>query len=247
MKRLVTLSRTLLTAAALTVVASSAHAAGVNLSWNDCASFGQQQRNFACASNSGANTMVGSAITGVAMPQLNGMAGVLDMQTNEAALSPWWTIGGAPNCRLTSTVSADFNFLALANCVDPWAGVAAGGSSYIGPFGPANRARFRTVCAIPGNTAITGTDEYYFFKITFTNARSTGNGSCAGCADGACILLNSLQVTQPAGVGDYVITNALVQSYVLWQAGGSAIGGLGCPLQVPTRNQTWGSVKSLYR
>jgi len=33
---------------------------------------------------------------------------------------------------------------------------------------------------------------------------------------------------------------------VPWQGGGGEVSG-GCPAAVPTRNATWGSVKSLYR
>jgi len=246
MKRLLSLSRLLLAIASLSLFASSALAGGggINLSWSDCATFGTEQRNFACTSNSGANTMFASGVVGTDMGQLNGHAGVLDLQTNEATISNWWQFGG---CRTLATLTGDFNFLSNANCLDPWSGAAAGGVNWQFQFSGPNRGRIRTVCAIPGSTAITGTDEYYWFKVTFTNARSTGTGSCAGCADGACIVFNSLLVTQPAGVGDFTITNALARRHVLWQAGGSTIGGLGCPNQVPTRNETWGSVKSLYR
>jgi len=228
---------------ALTAGIASAGPGGINLSWNDCGVFGGLQRNFACTSNSGANTMIASAITGVQMDQLNGQAGVLDMQTNQAALSNWWLIGG---CRLASTMSADFNFLANVNCFDPWVGVAAGGVSYTAGFNAPNRARIRTICAIAGSTGITGTDEYYFFKVTFTNARSIGNGSCAGCTDGACIVFNSILVTQPAGVGDYTISAPANRNWVHWQGGASGVVG-GCPDATPTRTKTWGSVKSLYR
>ena len=237
----------LITGALLALTASMAFAGGVNLSWNDCGTFGVIQRNFACNSNNGANTMIASAITGQQMDQLNGQAGVLDLQTNQAALSAWWLLGAAPNCRLGSTMSADFNFLSNLNCLDPWVGVAAGGISYTAGLGGPNKARIRTVCAIPGSTPINGLDEYYFFKVTFTNAKSTGNGSCAGCTDGACIVLNSIQVTQPAGVGDFTISSPISRNWIHWQIGATAIGGAGCPLAVPAQNRTWGSVKSLYR
>ncbi|MEO5618820.1 MAG: hypothetical protein ABIS67_13720 [Candidatus Eisenbacteria bacterium] len=234
----------------MSLLASSAFAQGLNLSWNDCGSFGTEQRNFACGVNTGVNTMYCSAVTGVVMPQLNGMAGVLHLQVNQALISDWWKIGGtgvAPNCRAGTAMTADFSFIANVNCVDPWQGAAAGGLNYEHGFNGANRARIRTVCAIAGSIAINGTDEHYFLKVTVNNSRSTGTGACAGCSDGACIVFNSLLVTQPAGVGDFLIINPLARRHVLWQPGGSTIGGLGCPAQVPTRDQTWGQVKSLYR
>ncbi|MEO5618819.1 MAG: hypothetical protein ABIS67_13715 [Candidatus Eisenbacteria bacterium] len=250
MQRLLNVSRALLAAAALTVVASSAQAAGgINLSWNDCGAFGQLQRNFACNSNLGVNTMVASVIVATPMPQLNGQAGVVDLQTNQAALSNWWKIGGtgvSPNCRASSTVSADFNFLSGVNCIDPWAGGAAGGISYTWPFGAPNKARIRTVCAIAGSTPINNVDEYYMFKVNINNSRSTGTGSCTGCTDGACIVLNSIQLTQPAGVGDQSYNNPIIRNFVQWQGGAADVTG-GCPAAVPTRTATWGSVKSLYR
>jgi hypothetical protein len=53
-------------------------------------------------------------------------------------------------------------------------------------------------------------------------------------------------VTQPAGVGDYTISNTLNRNWVQWQGGAVNVTG-GCPAATPTQNRTWGSVKSLYR
>jgi hypothetical protein len=243
MKRLLTL----LACAALTLVATSAFAGGINLSWVDCGAFGALQRNFACNTNSGLNSAVASVVTGVDMAQLNGQASVLDMQTNQAALSNWWQFN-SPGCRFASPalIAGNFDFTANINCLDPWGGTASGGLNYSPGFGGPNRARIRTVCAIIGSTGITGVDEYYMFKVNISNARSTGAGACAGCTDGACIVFNSILVTQPAGVGDYTISNTLLRNWVQWQGGAVNVTG-GCPAATPTQNRTWGSVKSLYR
>jgi hypothetical protein len=245
-----TMKKTLLMAGALLALTAGIASAqgGINLSWIDCGTFGTLQRNFACASNTGANTMVGSAIAPAPMPQLNGHEGVLDLQTNQLALSNWWKIGGtgvAPNCRPATAMTSDYNFLALANCYDPWAGSAAGGLNFTQGFNGPNRGRIKTVCAIPGSTPIDDATENYILKINITNVRSTGAGSCAGCSDGACIVLNSIKLTQPLGVGDYTISTPITRNYVQWQGGGN-IGGE-CPGATPTKSATWGSVKSLYR
>src|SRR5690349_1796199 len=51
----------LLALPALLAVASAAHAAGVSLRWNDCyGDGGVQNKNFACDTNAGSQTLVGS-------------------------------------------------------------------------------------------------------------------------------------------------------------------------------------------
>jgi hypothetical protein len=231
---------------ALTVGVASAQQ-GVNLSWNDCGTAGLLQKNFACNSNTAAgHTMVGSAIIGTDVPQLNGQFSVLDMQTNTLALGNWWQFNSG-GCRFNSPsyMSADFNFTTASGaCLDPWGGGAAGGNSYTPGFNGPNRARIRNQCAIPGSTSITGTDEYYIFKVFISNAKTVGacNG---GCSDGVCIVLNSVLVTQPLGQGNYTASGPITRNYVQFQGGG----GLGgeCPGATPTTTRTWGSVKSLYR
>jgi hypothetical protein len=247
MKKILLMAGALL---ALTAGLASAQG-GINLSWTDCGTFGALQKNFACTSNTtnpGA-IIVGSAVTGVQMDQLNGQASVLELQINQPSLDNWWHFetGG---CRVGG-VTANFDFTASSNCLDPWTGAAAGGVSYTAGYNGPNRARIRTVCAIPGSTGITGTDEYYFFKVTILNNKTVGNGSCVGCLDGACIVFDSINVTQPLGVGDYTISAPINRAYVQWQGGASGVGqgpnGSGCPGATPTHSRTWGSVKSLYR
>jgi hypothetical protein len=246
MQRMLTLSRTLASTAALLVVAAAtASAGGINLAWNDCSPAGQLSKTFACNSNTLTGAiMIASAVAPVPMDQLNSEESEMILQTNQAALSPWWNLqtGG---CRTGMAGGFDFTGGPFT-CIDPWVGAASGGMNYVAGYGSPNAAQIRTVCAIAGSTGITGTDEYYFFKITLLGAKTTGTGSCAGCTDGACIVFTSLKLNQPAGVGDYVITNPLVNQYVTWQTGGAGVGG-GCPAVVPTRSTTWGSVKSLYR
>jgi len=246
MKRLLTLSKTLLATAALTALVTSAvHAGGINLSWTDCGVAGTPNRTSACNSNTGANTLIASAIAPVVMDQLNGMAGVMDLQTNQASLSPWWHLetGG---CRGTS-LSFNFNFAGGPfTCFDIWAGGASGGINATAAFGGPNRMRIRAVCAVPGSVPADNVSEMYIYSLLINMAKTTGTGNCAGCTDGACIVLNSIQLTQPIGVGDYTLANALNNNFVTWQSGGGGIAG-GCPQAVPTQNKTWGSVKSLYR
>jgi len=243
------MKKTLLLAGALLALTAGVASAqgGVDLAWSDCIlGTSQAARTFACTSNSGNNVMYASAVTGHQMDQLNGMASVMDLQTNQAALSQWFHMetGG---CRAVALL-ANFDFTTASGaCLDAWGGQAVGGVAYTAAQDNVpNRGRIKTVCAVNPPTSIDGTDEYYFVKVTILNSKTVGNGSCAGCQDGACIVLNSIQVTQPPGVGDYTIVNPLIQNFVTWQSGGSGVAG-GCPAAVPTHSATWGSVKSLYR
>ncbi len=241
------MKKTLLMAGALLALSAgiASAAGGINLSWSECGVGGALQRNFACTNNSGSNSMYGSAIAPVPMPQLNGQAAVLDLQTNQAALSNWWQLASG-GCR-AGLISANFNFLtAPGGCFDPWGGNASGGISYTPGFGGPNKARIRPACAIPGSYSMDDVTEHYMFIVTFTNAKSVGTGACAGCQDGACIVFNSILLTQPLGVGNYTIANPIDRQYVQFQGGAGGVAG-GCPQATPTKNATWGSVKSLYR
>lgn len=225
---------------------------GINLSWQDCGTSGSGARTSACASNAGANVLIVSVIPPAPMPQFNGAAVTIDLQTTGAALSPWWHMESG-GCRSGSLLwSADFSVSDLNgdpifhHCMDPWGGRAGGGSNFsTGPL-LANRARIRGVAALSGNIALDNVSEAYMMQLKIANAGTVDPDGCAGCLDGACLVLQSVQLTQPLGVGDFIVTNPLQRQHVTWQASGGSI-GLGCPNALPTRNATWGAVKSLYR
>jgi hypothetical protein len=250
------MKKTLLIAGALLCLGVSlASAGGINLSWNDCGTTGQGAQTFACNTNTGApHIMVGSAVSPVDIPAMVAMAAVLDLQTNQAALSPWWNFDpsnppASTGCRSgpPSALSASFDFTTGPfACNDIWGGVASGGSNYQSQFGSANRGRIRLVCAVAAPVGVDNVTENYYFKVTFNNSKSTGTGNCAGCQDGACIVFNSIELDQNPGLGNTEISNPLNSQFVTWQSGGGNVTG-GCPAATPTRNSTWGSVKSLYR
>ena len=240
--------RLLVSVACLALVARTAYAqGGINLSWGDCGTFGSVSRNFACDTNTGSNSMFASAVSPIPLGQFVGEESVLDLVTNQVTLSPWWTID-ISGCRGNpSAMTSDFNFVTGPfNCADPWGGAASGGSDYQSGNPAPNRARIRVVSALASPIAINNTSEYYLFRLTFSNAKTTGAGSCAGCTDGACIVFSQTKLVEPTGVGDVTLTNPLTRSFVLWQSGGGSVLG-GCPGATPTRSTTWGAVKSLYR
>ena len=229
----------------LSLVASIASAAGVNLAWTDCGSFGAQNKTFACNVNTGSDVLYGSFVPPAGVTKLTGNEMVLDLLTENPAFTQWWQFKNVGSCRQTS-LAASFAANASGNCGDYWSGQASGGlASYVvGQSGMTNRARVLLVCAVDQNLAgpVDNTTEYYSFALTMNHAKTVGTGACTGCTDKVCIVLNSIKLTQPVGVGDFTVSDPVTSQIATWQGEATAT----C-LPVPARNRTWGQVKSLYR
>ena len=232
----------------LAVGASMASASGINLSWNDCGTFGVANQTFACNTNSGLNTFVASFIPPPNINEFVGIASQVDITTDQAVLPDWWA-HGTGFCRGTNGLSVSFDFTAGPfNCADFWAGAGAGGFAYDVGFNTPNRARLRIQGAVPFDNRgpIDPSLEYYCYKVNLLRAKTTGTGSCAGCSNPACIVLNDIQLFQPpADNNDPDLSNPIDRNFVTWQS--PPTGPPGCPLSTPTRNSSWGQVKSLYR
>ncbi len=235
-------------AAALMLTASIASAAGINLSWTDCGVNGTQNSTFACNSNSGLNVLVASFIPPTGVNEYLGLASQIDIFTDQPSLPDWWKHGSG-QCRGTTGISIGFDFTAGPfMCVDFFAGQGAGGYAYDVGFGTLARARLRIQAAIPVDQKgpVDASTEYYAYKVSLLRAKTTGVGSCTGCANSACIVLNDIQLFQPLEAqNDPDIVNPANRSYTTWQT--PVNGPPGCPLATPTRTATWGSIKSLYR
>jgi len=178
------------------------------------------------------------------MEQLATINAVLDLQTSGATLPDWWQFKNSGTCRQTAlSASADFA-TGPDGCPDPWNGAAnAGIAQYQVGFGGPNRARilaaalsmFGDCFVIPAGT------EQMAFKLILSNVSTVGAGSCGGCADGACIVLNSMYLAQCNGP-NFNLTMPLSRNFVTWQ------GGIpDCPAATPAQNRTWGALKTLYR
>jgi hypothetical protein len=243
-------------AALLLVLPISARAqGGINLSWDDCGSFGQELKTFACNTNTGNDVLYVSAAAPFDMPQLDGAELEVRFFFTGTTISPWWHLetGG---CRAAG-VSSRFDFTAgPSSCYDVWQGQAAGGLQWLSGFGSPNVAQLRAVAAIPGTTAVTAGTEMYVFAFVFNHTKTVGTGSCAGCSsDAACIVLNSVKLVQPTGVGDYFVTNPLSRQSASWKChstfnvGGLFEGPPGCQSNcpVPALEPSWGTIKSMYR
>jgi hypothetical protein len=231
----------------LALSASLASAAGVNLAWDDCGTSGTSSKTFLCDGNTGTPfTMVASFIPPAGVGEFLGISSQLDMTSVAPALPDWWKHGSTA-CRGTSGMAISFDFtIGPFTCADVLAGQAAGGSAYDIGFGTPNRGRLRIQCAVPFDNRgpVDSNTEYYAFKVNLLRAKSSGTGSCTGCTEPMCIVLNSVQLFQPPeAANDPDISNAANSNFVTWQSASVP----GCPASTPNRKQTWGQVKGLYR
>ncbi|HTK32364.1 MAG TPA: hypothetical protein VL332_10410, partial [Candidatus Saccharimonadaceae bacterium] len=150
------MKKALLICGALLALTAGAASAGINLSFGDCGTAGSNFSALTCTNNGGASLiLVVSATPVVDINQALTQETVIDLATSAASISPWWDMRASGGCRPTSA-STTFSFGALGSCSDPWSGQALGGYDYaIAPLFDAtngsqlNRARIRTVCALP--------------------------------------------------------------------------------------------------
>lgn len=240
-------------AAAMLVVASSAMAAGINLAWSNCfgEGTGTSNRTFACTANTGSNILVTSFVLPADLTQVSGNELVLDVLTTSNPIPPWWSFRDAGSCRQTSMAANTSQNPADVVCVDWASGQSAGGiGAYSNELGTIDGSllnqhrRIKIAIAVPLPLPdLVGDTEYFSTNITINNQKTVGTGACAGCAEPVCIVFNSILITRPVGAGDLKLSDPTTpgSNIVTWQGVGP-----NCQL-VPTRNVTWGNVKSLYR
>ena len=242
---------------ALTAVAANA-APGLNLRWSSCfGDGGVASRTSACTSTLGsAGTLVGSFELGLAgVLGVTGIEIVVDLASAGPSLPAWWTFnapGGTIGCRGAALAVNPTISVSAANCFDWAGGQAAGGlAAYrVGQFYGPSTARIVAGFAVAAPTDVPGGAEMFAFNAGISMAKTTGTGACAGCTVPVCIALNSINVVPGTAVSTFLggPANGLGSNIATWQGGAGVSSTLGnsCPTATPTRNTTWGSVKSLY-
>ncbi len=232
--------------AALITAAHPATAAGINLAWDECGIYGSVGRVSSCNTNAGTNTMVVSYVPPAGITALVGSVAIIDLTSASPTLPDWWQVMNYGSCRDGAlSVSADFSSPAYANCQDYWSGYGSASAQYVvGYGGDPGAARIVVSGSIPVQFAVPldPASEYYDFLVHITNQSTVGAGSCAGCDVGVCVVLNEVQLDPSGRAETQVLTNPQDNYMLTWQGG-----VVGCPLVVPVKNRTWGSIKALYR
>ena len=259
-------------ACAFCVVASSAHAAsGIAMRWDRCyGAGGENNKNFACNTNSGSDQLVLSFIPTATFEQWSGLEINVEGVAGSALVPSWWMVRGSGQCRNGSLTVNVVPGPSPTTCTDPYAGNGAGGvGAYnVGFGGRSNLVRLILAFAVPtefSTTLNTGT-EYFACNIVINHAKSIGTGACSGCAEPFCLLFKSIRLTRPAGLGDQFMIDPIApfSATVGWQGASPTLyydpGFIGptrtippewgistCASATPTLAPTWGMIKSLYR
>ena len=226
-------------------------AEGIYLSWNDCVRGSYTSNlNFSCNTNVGQ----GELYCAFTMPQpadnVVAVEIVVDVQHASAALPDWWRLdpGG---CREGVILDAAADFPGRTACLDMWQGAATPAIAQVAgykptePRGADSQARIKVTGSVLPQYAVSvdGTSMYYAARIILKYDKTVGAGSCAGCSEAACLVLNSILIGRLAG-GDLFLQTpgAGAANWALWRGGA----GANCAA-VPVRNRAWGQLKGLYR
>lgn len=276
--------RAILCIAALTLLASTrpslaaTSAPGLNLRWDRCyGDAGVWNKNFACDTNSGTETLVASFELAEDYATVSGLEGNIDLASETTALPAWWEFKSVGTCRTTS-LGMGFTLPPGSTACQDWSnGQAAGGiGAYVnaGFFGSLNSRRIRFAIAVPpgGLQDLRGGQEYFVARITINHAKTVGTGACGGCLTPVCIVFSGLIVDTPTTALNTLLrlsrgANYAGSQYATWQNGypldiqhdcdvfrapsncSGPTTSFTCVLATPTNSHgsTWGAVKALYR
>ncbi len=236
---------------ALALMAPAARAAGFDLRWDACpGDGGVSNRNFACDTEAGMNTLVASFRLDQPINSVALIEGVLDLiVANGQPVPAWWDF---ISCR-PGSLNADATIYATAAACADWspgtgfAGVIGyDGSGSIAPGDQASHRRIKVACThdVP-QPNLAASQDYFLFNVQIDNFLTidTGGGECAGCSLPACIVLNSLRFLNTSFQVTLLETpNSAGSNFATWQGGS----GANC-MSVPVKQATWGAIKSLYR
>ena len=230
---------------------------GVALRWNHCfgEGTGAMNRSFACDTNSGVETLVGSFMLPIDLAAVVGNEITVDITTSRPGaymgypppgppLPEWWKYFQSGTCRQLALSVSFVADPANVACED-WGssqGVGLIGAYRIetaGGLGP-GRARLIMAVAVPqvAQANLLAGHEYASFTVQIRHDKTVGTGACGGCEVPLYIYVNSIRVVTPAPANDLWLSgplNGYDANFVSWNAG-----------IVPTRGSTWAALKARY-
>lgn len=231
-------------------------AAGVDLAWNHCRgkTGAVINRSNACTSTNGQQSLIASFNPPPGITQLEGAEIVIDYQESGGAVSCWWNFStGAPRSAalrrffvpptdINGDVAIICGMCTIGPCTpfgdgsDGYYFLSKGGTGSGGGTVPVgNTAQLLGTVAIPAGsgTAVPADVQQYAFGFQILNTLT--GPSCPGCSNTVQLTLSRVTLMQP-GVPNTDLTTPNLGNSITYN------GGI-----IATRNETWGSVKALYR
>jgi hypothetical protein len=232
-------------AAALSIgiAAPIARAEGINLSWDDCGSFGVANKAFACDVNDAVFTLVGSFILD-APDSVLGLSAEVVIDAEPALLPNWWKFPSYNPYPSPPGACQDSGQILLddgqsTSCptavIDPESGWGYGWFPMSGSPSEALTGITTGSTSITESVVVPGS-EYAVLRLTLRPARTIGPGACDGCSTPMTITLSLVTMIRSDGNESHRITDPATRNVVTWH-------GLPTPV-LPT---TWGAIKRLYR
>jgi hypothetical protein len=256
------MKRSLLTVgvvAAMLLTASAAFADEAILQWTNClGDGGVSNLTFGCTSNAGNRSLVAAVKLTSDMTQVLSDEVVIDLiASTPSALPDWWQLRDNVQESFTACRNGALSIASQdgASCPDIF---SLQGSMNIAAYqhdrannpvpGLTGTARILSVNAVPSTSPVdliladnpAGNGTWAIGKWTIGSAKTVGAPSCAGCLTPVCIVLNSVNITVVGNTNNRLVSGG-VDNTVTWQGAGADCNA------VPTKNKTWGAVKSLYR
>ena len=222
----------------------------LRLAWDDCptASSASSNKNFSCDTNLGHASLFCAFSVAQPIDQIIGLEIVVDLQSSAATMPDWWQLGPFPSCR-HDLLTASLDYSEASECEDPGFVGALVQDYLVGePRGLPSQARIKAVCYLPTpQVTSVGTDTtYHAVRLALSYDRTTSLNFCTGCAQPACLVLNSILVRRVEGAsgGDVHLepSGPGSSNWATWRGTGTSL----C-MSVPVRPVTWGQIKSLYR
>jgi hypothetical protein len=222
-----------------------AHAAAdINIAWNECilGAGNAANLNFACNVNTGTERMYASFRPPANSDQFRGLVGTVLVTFDDSTVPSWWHFEST-GCRAGHLGTIQDFTAGPFGCTDVWESFASAASVIDIGFGSPNVMRVRSIVAVAPTLPLTidTAHEYYAYALQFNNTKTTGTGLCDGCATGVCIVLTQMELDYADN--SFTIVSDGAQRFITWQGGGS----IPCPGATPTRNRSWGMIKTLYR
>ena len=222
--------------------ALTAQAAGLNLSWDHCYADGSpvSNKSFACISNAGEESLVGSFVSPLAYPGMVRMNAALEIQAATTSAFPAWLLAGG--CAEAALQIGGYTLGTDLNCRD-WTGTIGAPvsiTSYVYPAGNSGRELLQIASAdisFPGST-VQANVEYLAFRLRISHNALAGPGACGGCSMPLTIALTNITVSGGPGAFTLILPVSGTSNQVHWQPSGGP---------TAARTTTWSAVKSLYR